>query len=163
MSRAYFAQSPAHSVTGAYPNAPNQWTNYGVQPQTWPATTQGQHWPAGYTQPASYGAYTGYGGNYANPQLPAPVPQSTAYGAYPPAYPAQALPQQNYAQPAASQSQTLQQILKLLEHARTSQLENKQELNLEHIKESNWRMKHFLLEHLQNPLFSFSFTLLSLC
>ncbi|KAI5403161.1 hypothetical protein KIW84_050661 [Lathyrus oleraceus] len=89
-------------VNGAYPNAPNQWTNYGVQPQTWPATTQGQHWPAGYTQPASYGAYTGYGGNYANPQLPAPVPQSTAYGAYPPAYPAQALPQQNYAQPAAS-------------------------------------------------------------
>ncbi|KAI5420268.1 Ubiquitin-conjugating enzyme E2 2, partial [Lathyrus oleraceus] len=44
------------------------------------------------------------------------------------------------------------------EAARTSQLENKQELNLEHIKESNWRMKHFLLEHLQYPLFSFSFT-----
>ncbi|CAK8543657.1 unnamed protein product [Lathyrus sativus] len=105
VSRAYSAQSPGHSVTGAYPNAPNQWTNYGVQPQTWPATTQGQQWPAGYTQPASYGAYPGYGGNYANPQLPAPVPQSTAYGAYPPAYPAQALPQQNYAQPAAPAQQ----------------------------------------------------------
>ncbi|MCI64181.1 pre-mRNA-processing factor 39-like, partial [Trifolium medium] len=38
---------------------------------------------------ASYGAYAGYGGNYANPQLPASVPPSTAYGAYPPAYPAQ--------------------------------------------------------------------------
>lgn len=38
---------------------------------------------------ASYGAYPGYGGNYANPQLPTSVPQSTAYGAYPPAYPVQ--------------------------------------------------------------------------
>lgn len=38
---------------------------------------------------ASYGAYAGYGGNYANSQLPTSVPQSTAYGAYPPAYPAQ--------------------------------------------------------------------------
>ncbi|KAK7310400.1 hypothetical protein RJT34_07888 [Clitoria ternatea] len=34
---------------------------------------------------ASYGAYAGYGGNYANSQLPTSVPQSTAYGAYPPA------------------------------------------------------------------------------
>ncbi|KAK7301388.1 hypothetical protein RJT34_12251 [Clitoria ternatea] len=38
---------------------------------------------------ASYGAYAGYGGNYANSQLPTSVPQSTAYGAYPPAYPVQ--------------------------------------------------------------------------
>jgi hypothetical protein len=52
VSRAYSAQSPAQSVVGAYPNGPNQWPNYGVQPQTWPATTQaqGQQWPAGYTQ-----------------------------------------------------------------------------------------------------------------
>ena len=39
---------------------------------------------------AAYGAYAGYGAGYANPQMPAAaVPQSTAYGAYPPAYPAQ--------------------------------------------------------------------------
>ncbi|CAJ2632893.1 pre-mRNA-processing factor 39-like protein [Trifolium pratense] len=108
VARAYSAQSPAQSAIGAYPNAPNQWTNYGVQPQTWPATTQaqGQQWPAGYTQQqASYGAYAGYGGNYANPQLPASVPPSTAY-AYPPTYPAQpALPQQSYAQPVAAPTQ----------------------------------------------------------
>lgn len=52
--RAYSVQSPAQSVMGAYPNAPNQWTNYGVQPQTWPAATQGQQWPAGYTQQVGY-------------------------------------------------------------------------------------------------------------
>ncbi|XP_004493823.1 pre-mRNA-processing factor 39-1 isoform X1 [Cicer arietinum] len=107
--RAYSAQSPAQSLMGAYPNAPNQWTNYGAQPQTWPAATQAQaqQWPAGYTQQASYGAYAGYGGNYANPQVPTSVPPSTAaYGAYPPAYPAQpALPQQNYAQPVAAPTQ----------------------------------------------------------
>ena len=52
VSRAYSAQSPAQSVVGAYPNAQNQWTNYGVQPQTWPPVTQaqGQQWTAGYTQ-----------------------------------------------------------------------------------------------------------------
>ncbi|KAL3029135.1 hypothetical protein AAZX31_03G148500 [Glycine max] len=89
--RSYSAQSPAQSGMGAYPNAQNQWSNYGVQPQTWPPVTQaqGQQWTAGYTQQASYGAYAGYGGNYANSQLPTSVPQSTAYGAYPPAYPAQ--------------------------------------------------------------------------
>ncbi|KAG5055419.1 hypothetical protein GLYMA_03G167000v4 [Glycine max] len=103
--RSYSAQSPAQSGMGAYPNAQNQWSNYGVQPQTWPPVTQaqGQQWTAGYTQQASYGAYAGYGGNYANSQLPTSVPQSTAYGAYPPAYPAQpAVPQQNYAQPVAA-------------------------------------------------------------
>ncbi|XP_027349705.1 pre-mRNA-processing factor 39 isoform X1 [Abrus precatorius] len=103
--RNYSVQSPAQSLMGAYPNAQNQWTNYGVQPQSWPPVTQaqGQQWTAGYTQQASYGAYAGYGGNYANPQLPTSVPQSTAYGAYPPTYPVQpALPQQNYAQPAAA-------------------------------------------------------------
>ncbi|KAJ1416655.1 Tetratricopeptide-like helical domain superfamily [Sesbania bispinosa] len=108
VARTYSAQSPAQSLMGAYPNAPNQWTNYGVQPQTWPAVTQaqGQQWTAGYTQQASYGAYAGYGGNYANSQVPASVPQSTAYGAYPPAYPVQpALPQQNYAQPVAAPTQ----------------------------------------------------------
>ncbi|WVZ01416.1 hypothetical protein V8G54_027485 [Vigna mungo] len=35
---------------------------------------------------ASYGAYAGYGGNYANSQLPATVPPCTAYGAYPLSY-----------------------------------------------------------------------------
>ncbi|KAK7336907.1 hypothetical protein VNO77_17460 [Canavalia gladiata] len=107
MPRTYSAQSSAQSLMGAYPNAQNQWTNYGVQPQTWPPVTQaqGQQWTAGYTQQASYGAYAGYGGNYANSQLPTSVPQSTAYGAYPPAYPVQALPQQNYAQPAAAPAQ----------------------------------------------------------
>ncbi|KAL5155228.1 Pre-mRNA-processing factor 39 [Glycine soja] len=103
--RSYSAQSPAQSAMGAYPNAQNQWTNYGVQPQTWPPVTQaqGQQWTAGYTQQASYGAYAGYGSNYVNSQLPTSVPQSTAYGAYPPAYPAQpAVPQQNYAQPVAA-------------------------------------------------------------
>lgn len=105
VQRTYSVQSPAQSVIGAYPNAQSQWTNYGVQPQTWPPVTQtqGQQWPAGYTQQASYGAYAGYGANYANSQLPTSVPQSTAYGAYPPAYPAQpAVPQQNYAQPVAA-------------------------------------------------------------
>ncbi|ESW34589.1 hypothetical protein PHAVU_001G164500 [Phaseolus vulgaris] len=108
VSRTYSVQSPAQSVIGAYPNAQNQWTNYGVQPQTWPPVTQaqGQQWTAGYTQQASYGAYAGYGGNYANSQLPASVPPSTAYGAYPPSYPAQpAVPQQNYAQPVAAPAQ----------------------------------------------------------
>ncbi|WVY93146.1 hypothetical protein V8G54_032234 [Vigna mungo] len=54
---------------------------------------------------ASYGAYAGYGGNYANSQLPATVPPSTAYGAYPPSYPAaqRAVPKQPYAQPVAAQ------------------------------------------------------------
>ncbi|KAF7804602.1 pre-mRNA-processing factor 39 [Senna tora] len=55
---------------------------------------------------AAYGAYTGYGGSYANSQLPASVPQNTAYGAYPPAYPVQTTPtQQNYAQPVAAPAQ----------------------------------------------------------
>ncbi|CAL0310404.1 unnamed protein product [Lupinus luteus] len=108
VARTYSVPSPAQPVVGTYPNAQNQWTNYGVQPQAWPPATQaqGQQWTAGYTQQASYGTYAGYGGNYANPQLPAPVPQSVPYaGAYPPAYPVQAAaaaPQQNYAQPVAA-------------------------------------------------------------
>ncbi|XP_068473108.1 pre-mRNA-processing factor 39-1 isoform X3 [Phaseolus vulgaris] len=55
VSRTYSVQSPAQSVIGAYPNAQNQWTNYGVQPQTWPPVTQaqGQQWTAGYTQQMS--------------------------------------------------------------------------------------------------------------
>ncbi|KAL2321089.1 hypothetical protein Fmac_030058 [Flemingia macrophylla] len=107
-ARTYSVQSPAQSVMGTYPNVQNQWTNYGVQPQTWPPVTQaqGQQWAAGYTPQASYGSYAGYAGNYANAQQPASVPQSTAYGAYPPAYPAQpAVPQQNYAQPIAAPAQ----------------------------------------------------------
>ncbi|XP_061343391.1 pre-mRNA-processing factor 39-1 isoform X2 [Gastrolobium bilobum] len=107
--RTYSVPSPAQSLIGAYPSAQNQWTNYGGQPQAWPPVTQaqGQQWAAGYTQQASYGAYAGYGVNYANSQLPAAVPQNTAYGAYPPAYPVQpAVPQQNYAQqPAAVPAQ----------------------------------------------------------
>ncbi|XP_014494820.1 uncharacterized protein LOC106756765 isoform X3 [Vigna radiata var. radiata] len=51
-SRTYSAQSPAQSMIGAYPNAQNQWTNYGVQPETWPSVTQaqGQQWTAGYVR-----------------------------------------------------------------------------------------------------------------
>ncbi|XP_015968115.1 pre-mRNA-processing factor 39-1 isoform X1 [Arachis duranensis] len=103
MARSYSVPSAAQSAVGAYPNAQNQWANYGVQPQAWPPATQAQQWPAGYTQPASYGAYAGYGANYPNSQVPASVPQNTAYGAYPAAYPVQpAVPQQSYAQPAAA-------------------------------------------------------------
>lgn len=56
VQRTYSVQSPAQSVIGVYPNAQNQWTNYGVQPQTWPPVTQtqGQQWPAGYTQQVEY-------------------------------------------------------------------------------------------------------------
>ncbi|KAI9085796.1 hypothetical protein K1719_032210 [Acacia pycnantha] len=105
MARSYSVPSPAQSSMGAYPNAQSQWA-YGVQPQTWPPATQsqGQQWAAGYTQQGAYGAYAGYGATYANPQLPATVPQSTAYAAaYPPAYPVQApASQPSYVQPAAA-------------------------------------------------------------
>ncbi|XP_051118634.1 pre-mRNA-processing factor 39-1-like isoform X2 [Andrographis paniculata] len=77
------------SVMGAYTQ--NQWAaGYGVQPQAWPqpSQAQAQQWGPGYTQQAAYGAY-GYGTSYTNPQAPIPVPQSAAYGAYPPTYPSQ--------------------------------------------------------------------------
>ncbi|KAG5586973.1 hypothetical protein H5410_047407 [Solanum commersonii] len=92
------------SVVGAYPGAQNQWpAGYGVQGQTWPQATQAQsqQWNPGYAQQAAYGAYGSYGTGYAPPQAPAAsVPSSAGYGAYPSTFPAQAFPQQNYAQPA---------------------------------------------------------------
>ncbi|KAJ6728950.1 PRE-MRNA-PROCESSING FACTOR 39 [Salix viminalis] len=101
------ATSPAQSLMGAYASAQNQWTaGYGSQPQAWPPATQvqTQQWAQGYNQQAAYGAYTGYGGSYANPQAPTAVAQgAAAYGGYPPTYPAQqAFPQQSYAQPPAA-------------------------------------------------------------
>ncbi|XP_011024481.1 PREDICTED: pre-mRNA-processing factor 39-like isoform X2 [Populus euphratica] len=98
------ATSPAQSLMGAYASAQNQWTaGYGVQPQAWPPATQvqTQQWAPGYNQQAAYGAYSGYGGSYPNPQAPTSVAQGAAYGGYPPTYPAQAFPQQSYAQPTA--------------------------------------------------------------
>ncbi|XP_052211283.1 pre-mRNA-processing factor 39-1 isoform X2 [Diospyros lotus] len=96
----------APSVMGAYPNAQNQWAaGYGLQPQAWPQVTQaqGQQWNPGYTQQqAAFGAYGSYGSSYANPQVPTSVPQNAAYGAYPPSYPVQAYPQQNYVQSATT-------------------------------------------------------------
>ncbi|KAI5599967.1 hypothetical protein POPTR_002G257100v4 [Populus trichocarpa] len=99
------ATSPAQSLMGAYASAQNQWTaGYGVQPQAWPPATQvqTQQWAPGYNQQAAYGAYSGYGGSYPNPQAPTSVAQGAAYGGYPPTYPAQAFPQQSYAQPTAA-------------------------------------------------------------
>ncbi|KAK2978149.1 hypothetical protein RJ640_029143 [Escallonia rubra] len=80
--------SSAPSVMGAYPTAQNQWT---VQPQAWPqaAQAQGQQWNSGYTQQAAYGTYGSYGTSYTQPSVQASVPQTVAYGAYPPAYSAQ--------------------------------------------------------------------------
>ncbi|KAL2455544.1 Tetratricopeptide repeat (TPR)-like superfamily protein [Forsythia ovata] len=97
--------SSTPSVVGAFPNAQNQWpAGYGVQPQAWPQATQAQvpQWNPGYTQQAAYGAYGGYGTNYTHQQVPTSVPQSAAYGTYPPTYSAQAFPQQSYAQPTAA-------------------------------------------------------------
>ncbi|KAJ8558213.1 hypothetical protein K7X08_004979 [Anisodus acutangulus] len=98
------------SVAGAYPGAQNQWpAGYGAQGQTWPQATQAQsqQWNPGYSQPAAYGACGSYGTGYAPPQTPAAsVPSSAGYGAYPSTYPAQAFPQQNYAQPAAAAALT---------------------------------------------------------
>ncbi|XP_034891480.1 pre-mRNA-processing factor 39-1 isoform X2 [Populus alba] len=96
------ATSPAQSLMGAYASAQNQWTaGYGLQPQAWPPATQvqTQQWTPGYNQQAAYG---GYGGSYTSPQVPASGAQGAAYGAYPPSYPAQAFPQQSYAQPPAA-------------------------------------------------------------
>ncbi|KAI4341781.1 hypothetical protein MLD38_026465 [Melastoma candidum] len=87
---------------GTYPNIQGQWTTgYGLQ-QTWPPVTQTpvQQWNPGYAQQQA--AYSGYSASYATPQVPASVPQPVAYGAYPPTYPVQAAPQQNYVQPAAA-------------------------------------------------------------
>ncbi|KAE8692172.1 ras GTPase-activating protein-binding protein 2-like [Hibiscus syriacus] len=90
------------SLMSAYPNAQNQWpAGYGAQPQNWPPTTQAQTWTHGYGQQAAYGAYSSYGSNYATPQMPMSAPQSATY-AYPTSYPAQAFPQQSYAQPIAA-------------------------------------------------------------
>ncbi|RVX19353.1 Pre-mRNA-processing factor 39 [Vitis vinifera] len=86
--------SPAQSLMGAYPSAQNQWASgYGLQPQAWPQATQaqGQQWNPGYTQQAAYNAYSGYGSSYTHPQIPTSVPQTAAYGAYPPTYPVQSL------------------------------------------------------------------------
>ncbi|PIN14708.1 mRNA processing protein [Handroanthus impetiginosus] len=99
----------APSVMGAYPSMQNQWaTGYGVQPQAWPqaSQTQGQQWNPAYAQQAAYGAYGGYGTSYTHPQIPTSTPQSAAYGTYPPTYPAQAFPQQSYAQPATAAALT---------------------------------------------------------
>ncbi|CAN0897662.1 Pre-mRNA-processing factor 39-1 [Linum grandiflorum] len=113
----------AQSAMGGYPaTAQNQWpAGYAAQPQGWPQATQApvQQWGPGYTQPSAYGAYGGaaYGGGYTAPapQVPASVPPTAAYGAYPPAYPAQpqqqavSYPQQSYAQPAAAVAPPVQQ------------------------------------------------------
>ncbi|KAK2651912.1 hypothetical protein Ddye_011768 [Dipteronia dyeriana] len=102
------APSPAQSLMGSYPSAqPPYAAGYGGQPQAWPPVTQpqgqAQQWIPGYGQQAAYGAYSGYGSNYATPQVTTSVPQSATYGAYPPTYPAQqAFPQQSYAQPSAA-------------------------------------------------------------
>ncbi|KAK3405181.1 hypothetical protein EUGRSUZ_K01429 [Eucalyptus grandis] len=95
--------SSVQSLMGAYPGVQNQWTaGYGVQPQTWPHATQApaQQWNPAYAQQTA--AYGGYTASYATPQASTSVAQSASYGAYPPTYPAQAAPQQSYAQPVAT-------------------------------------------------------------
>ncbi|XP_022874562.1 pre-mRNA-processing factor 39-like isoform X2 [Olea europaea var. sylvestris] len=90
------------SIVGAFPNTQNPWpAGYGVQPQA----TQAQvpQWNPGYAQQAAYSAYGSYG---TNQQVPTSVPQSAAYGTYPPTYSTQAFPQQSYAQPAGAASLT---------------------------------------------------------
>lgn len=83
LAKAYTGiSSPVPAVSGAYPSAQTQWpAAYAPQAQVWPQGTpaQGQQWNPGYTQQAAYGTY---GGNYTNP--PTSVPQTAAYGAYPP-------------------------------------------------------------------------------
>ncbi|KAI3449821.1 hypothetical protein Pfo_006486 [Paulownia fortunei] len=96
----------APSVMGAYPSTQNQWAaGYGVQPQAWPqaSQTQAQQWNLGYAQQAAYGSY---GTSYTHSQIPTSVPQGATYGTYPPTYPAQAFPQQAYAQPAMAATLT---------------------------------------------------------
>ncbi|XP_043722636.1 pre-mRNA-processing factor 39-like isoform X2 [Telopea speciosissima] len=99
--------STTQSVMGAYPTAQNQWTaGYGLQPQAWSQGSQasqaGQQWNPSYAQQAGYGGYAGYGSGYTHPQVATSTAQTAAYGTYPPTYPVQALPQQNYAQPATA-------------------------------------------------------------
>ncbi|PIA36235.1 hypothetical protein AQUCO_03400267v1 [Aquilegia coerulea] len=93
--------SPAQSVMGTYPNTQNQWAaGYGAQPQAWMQTpqVQGQQYP-GYAQQVGYSGYSGYSSTYTPPQVPNSAPQTAAYGAYPPSYPAQQpFAQQSYAQ-----------------------------------------------------------------
>ncbi|KAF8388287.1 hypothetical protein HHK36_026953 [Tetracentron sinense] len=92
--------SPTQSVMGAYPSAQNQWVaGYGLQPQAWPQATQaqGQQGNPGYAQQAGH---SGYGSSYTHPQIPTSTSPTAAYGVYPPTYPVQAFPQQNYVQPA---------------------------------------------------------------
>ncbi|CAN8311187.1 unnamed protein product [Cochlearia groenlandica] len=90
---------PAQPVSNVYPNAQTQWP--GAQPQTWPqaqaAPAQPQQWNPTYGQQAAYGGYTA-------PQAPTPVPQTSAYGAYP----AQTYPTQSYAHPVAAATQVQQ-------------------------------------------------------
>lgn len=104
------SSTSAPSVMGAYPSTQNQWAaGYGVQPQAWPQASQAQaqQWTPGYAQQAAYGAYGSYGTGYTHPQVPTSVPQTAAaYGTYPPTYPAQAFPQQAYAQPTAAATLT---------------------------------------------------------
>ncbi|GMH25917.1 hypothetical protein Nepgr_027760 [Nepenthes gracilis] len=98
------------SVMGAYPTGQAQWpAGYGSQPQSWPQVTQaqGQPWNPGFTQQVAFGGY--YGNNYSQSQLPMPVPQTAAYNAYPPTYPAQAYPQQTYVAPATAAAAPVQQ------------------------------------------------------
>ncbi|KAJ6790836.1 pre-mRNA-processing factor 39 isoform X1 [Iris pallida] len=92
--------SSDQSMMGTYHNAQNQWSSGYGQIQSWPqnAQTQVQPWDPGYTPQSGYNVYA----NYGPPQMPTPAPQSAAYGSYAPTYPAQAYPEQNYAQPAAA-------------------------------------------------------------
>ncbi|XP_013666401.2 pre-mRNA-processing factor 39-2 isoform X2 [Brassica napus] len=96
MAKTYNGTPPAQPAS-----AQSQWSGgYAAQPQTWPqaqaAPAQPQQWNPAYGQQAAYGAYPA---GYTAPQAPAPapVPQATAYGAYP----AQAYPAQSYAPPVA--------------------------------------------------------------
>ncbi|CAH9051093.1 unnamed protein product [Cuscuta epithymum] len=97
----------AVSAVASYPAAvQNQWpAGYGIQPQTWPQTTQAQaqQWNPAYTQQtAAYNAYGSYGSAYGATQVPpTSVPQAAPYGAYPSTYPTQ-----NYAQPAVAATLT---------------------------------------------------------
>ncbi|KAJ6852808.1 pre-mRNA-processing factor 39 isoform X1 [Iris pallida] len=90
VSRTYTGESsPGQSVTGAYPNAQNQWpAGYGQNVPTWPQTS-GQQWNPGYAPQAGYNAY-GYA-NYGQQQMPTAAPQAAAYGTYPPSHPMQVL------------------------------------------------------------------------
>ncbi|VFQ86275.1 unnamed protein product [Cuscuta campestris] len=95
------------SAMAPYPvGVQNQWpAGYGIQPQSWPQTTQAQvqQWnPAYGQQAAAYNAYGTYGSNYgAAAQVPPALPQAAPYGAYPSTYPAP-----NYGQPGVAATLT---------------------------------------------------------